>query len=124
MLPDQLEVDRAHRALQPTRLDGLPRDIIVKLHYYQVKEAVMKYSQDSPSLAIQGQEVQIFVDLSPYTIQQRQSLKPLLLALSKKGVKYRWAFPFQLSFTMQNKAYAFMLFPEGECLVLQLRVIV
>lgn len=41
-LPDHcLELDRAHRALQPLCQDGLSRDIIVKLYYYAVKEAVI-----------------------------------------------------------------------------------
>lgn len=48
LIPDipehHLEQDRAHRALQPPRSDGLPRDIIVKPHFYSVKEEVMRRS--------------------------------------------------------------------------------
>lgn len=51
LIPDipthHLELDRAHRSLQPPRLDGLPRDIVVKPHYYAVKEEVMKRSRNS-----------------------------------------------------------------------------
>lgn len=63
-LPEQrLEVDRAQRVLQLPCSHGLPRAIIMKSHYFHVKEAVIKCSQDSPSLAIQGHGVQIFADL-------------------------------------------------------------
>lgn len=34
----ELELDRAHKALQPVRKDGLPRDIIVKPHFYAVRK--------------------------------------------------------------------------------------
>lgn len=43
----RLELDRAHRALQPPRSDGLARDIIVKPHFYAVKEEVMKLSRSA-----------------------------------------------------------------------------
>lgn len=39
--PHQLEIDRVHRLLTAPRPDGLPRDIIVKLHFYRIKEKVM-----------------------------------------------------------------------------------
>lgn len=111
-LPKQrLEVDRAHRALQPPSSDGLPRDIIVKPYYYNVKKAMMKCSQDSPSLAMQGHKIQIFADLSPCTIQRRLTLNP-----------YCWHFP-RPSFTLQNKFYTFLSFAEGEHLLLKLGII-
>lgn len=86
----RLELDRAHRALQPLRHDGLPRDIVVKPHFYAIKGDVMKISNQ---LCIQGHTVQIFADLSPTTIQKQRSLKPLLTALSQKAVKYWFSFP-------------------------------
>lgn len=94
----RLELDTAHRALQPHCQDGLPRDIVVKLDFYAVKELIMKLSQETEQLTIQGHPIQIFADLSPTTIQKRKSLKPLLTALSQKAVKYWWSFPFCLQF--------------------------
>lgn len=78
---DRLELDRAHRALQPPRTDGLPRDVVVKPHFYQVKEEIMRISSEEVQLTIQGHPVQIYADLSPYTIQERRALKPLLQVL-------------------------------------------
>lgn len=51
LIPDirehRLELDRAHRALQPLRMDGLPRDIIVKPHFHAVEDEVMKMSHNT-----------------------------------------------------------------------------
>lgn len=75
LIPDiaehRLELDRAHRALQPLHADGLPRDIIVKPHFYTVKEEVMRKARRAEVLNIHGHAVQIFADLSPYTLHKR-----------------------------------------------------
>ncbi|PIO22968.1 hypothetical protein AB205_0211760, partial [Aquarana catesbeiana] len=93
LLPDnpdyRLELDRAHRALQPPRQDGLPRDIVVKPHFFRVKEEVMHRARETENLSFQGHPIQIFADLSPLTIQKRRSLKPLLSCLSQKSIAYR-----------------------------------
>lgn len=118
-----LELDRAHRALGPPRKDGTPRDIIAKPHHYTVKEEVMRKARSSPSVQCMGHPVQIFADLSPSTIQRRRSLKPLLLALTQRDIKYKWAFPFAVKFSVQGKHYAFSSLPEGEKLLLHLKII-
>lgn len=101
--PDhRLEMDRAHRALQPPCQDGPPRDIIVNPYFYKVKEEVMHHPRAEDSLAFQGHPIQIFANLSPYTIQKRRSLKPLLQVLTQKSITYRCSFPFRLSFSLNN----------------------
>lgn len=52
-----LELDRVHRSLGPPRKDGSPRDIIVKPHFYTVKEAIMKQSGTLPQVSYQGHPV-------------------------------------------------------------------
>lgn len=127
LIPDipahRLELDRAHRALQPPRPDGLPRDVIVKPHFYAVKEEVMKLSRTAEKLEMMGHQIQIFTDLSPYTVQKRRSLKPLLQILVSRDITYRWAFPLRLNFTYRNKPYNFSSFSEGERLFLHLGLI-
>lgn len=127
LLPDapehRLELDRAHRALQPPRQDGLPRDIVVKPHFYKVKEEVMRKARETVNLTFQGFPIQVYSDLSPYTIQLRRSLKPLLQVLTQHSITYRWAFPFRLNFTHSNKSYGFSTFNDGERLLLQLGLI-
>lgn len=119
----RLELDRAHRALQPPRSDGLPRDIIVKPHFYAVKEEVMKLSRSAEKLMFQGHQVQIFADISPYTVQKRRALKPLLQVLAGKEITYRWAFPLRLNFSYRNKPYNFSTFQDGERLLPHLGLI-
>lgn len=80
----RLELDQAHRALWPPRSDGLPGDVVVKPHFYAVKEEVMRKSRASSKLTYQGHELQIFADLSPSTIQKRRTLKTTAQHLDRK----------------------------------------
>lgn len=73
----KLELDRAHRSLGPFRKDGLPRDVVVKPHYYSIKEEIMKISRQQDQLQYQGSPIQLFSDISP-----------LLAALTKQDIKY------------------------------------
>lgn len=45
--------------------------------------------------------------ISQLTIQKRRLLKPLLVHLTNRHIKYRWSFPFRLSFTHKGKAHSF-----------------
>lgn len=124
IIPDhRLELDRAHRALHPPCSDGLLGDIVVKPHFYGVKEEVMRIARDVEQLSIQRHPVQVFADLSPLTIQWRRALKPLLQVLSQKMIKYWWSFPFRLSFTYKNKTHGFTSINDGECLMVHLGLI-
>lgn len=127
IIPDipshKLEIDRAHRTLGPLRKDGLPRDIVVKLHYFSVKEEVMKKCRYQQPLMCRGHTIQVFADISPTTIQKRRSLKPLLTVLSQREIKYKWTFPFALKFDYKGKTHSFRCLQDGERLLLDLRLI-
>ena len=122
--PDiKLEIDRAHRSLGPMRRDGLPRDVVVKPHYFSTKEDIMKRSRQQENLQYQGTNIQIFSDISPYTIQKRRAMKPLLSALINKNIKYKWAFPFALKFNYNGRNHIIHNFQEGERLLSDLKII-
>lgn len=89
--PHRLELVHTHRALKPPCMDGLPQDAIVKPHFYNIKEEVMRKACSLPQLSFQGHPIQIFTELSPSTIQRWRSFKPLLATLSQKEIKY-WCF--------------------------------
>lgn len=55
-------------------------------------------------------QIQIFADISPFTIQKRQVLKPLLMVLTQKNMKYWWLFPFSLKFDLNYKSFRFSSF--------------
>lgn len=49
----QMEIDQIHRALTAPRQDGLPCDIIVKPHYYCIKEKLMLHATDRTCLYLE-----------------------------------------------------------------------
>lgn len=48
--PDRLEIKRAHRSITKKTVLGAPRDIIVKLLFYNTKERLPNAARDSPQL--------------------------------------------------------------------------
>lgn len=81
----------------------------------------MRQCRSLPQVTCQGHQVQIFADLSPSTIQKQRSLKPLLMVLSQRDIKYRWAFPFAVKFTLNGKMHSFSNLPDGEKIFLSLK---
>ena len=60
-----IEVDHAHRSLAPAKY-GKSRAIIAKLHYFQIKELVLRLSWEKAPLQYEGRPVFIFPDLLPW----------------------------------------------------------
>lgn len=127
LIPDisvhHMEIDRIHRALTAPRMDGLPRDIIAKPHFYRIKEKMMFVARNKPDLSLFGAPIQLFTDLAPSTVQKRRTLRPLLQQLQNKQIKYRWSFPFKLSFTYKGRSHSFSTFQTGEDLLFELGII-
>lgn len=73
----QMEIDKIHCALTAPRSDGLPRDIIVKPHYYHIKEKLMLAARNRPDLLLFEAPIQLFTDLAPSTVQKQRNMKPL-----------------------------------------------
>ncbi|CAH2305837.1 Hypothetical predicted protein [Pelobates cultripes] len=89
---------RAHRSLRSKGISqDSPRDIICRLHYSETKNGVMRALRDtSQPLLYHGNPIQIYPDLSWYTLQARRALKPITELLRNRSIKYRWGFPFAL----------------------------
>lgn len=83
----------------------------------------MRFSSNSDQLSFQSHPIQIFADISPYTVQKQWSLKPLLQALTQKEITYRWSFQFHLNVSHKNKFYGCSLLPEGEHLLMHLGLV-
>lgn len=58
--PHHLELDRVHRALTAPRTDGLPRDVLVKPHFYRIKERIMSEARSKGAISLLGHQAQIF----------------------------------------------------------------
>uniref|UniRef100_A0A8C5LWR2 Uncharacterized protein n=1 Tax=Leptobrachium leishanense TaxID=445787 RepID=A0A8C5LWR2_9ANUR len=91
-------MDRGHRALRPRPPSTAPpRDIICHLVDYSLKEEIMKRARTSQHWDYHGHRLELFHDLSPFTLAARRCLLPVTQALRQAGIQYRWGFPFALS---------------------------
>lgn len=102
---ERLEFDRIHRALTRRQTDGPPRDIIVKLHFFRMKEQLLAAARNKNSLQFQSHDYQLFTDLAPLTIAKHRAMKPQLQILQQHQLKYTWRFPFALQFSYQGQQH-------------------
>lgn len=56
--------------------------------YHNVKGQLMQKAIEDPNIQTGGNNVQIFVDISPAMVQKRRTFKRLLQPLQEKGIKY------------------------------------
>ena len=102
--PEMIEIDRVHRALFPApQGTERPRDVICKMHRYQVKEAIMRAAREGAGIEFEGGQIALFPDLSRRTLMQRRTIKPLLEALRAVDVRYRWGYPFKITATRNGR---------------------
>lgn len=107
-LPEQIEVDRVHRALGARLSDpARPRDVICRLHHYIHKEAIACGAWESGELEFDGAMVKLLPDISRSTLLRRAILKPLLDLARRCNATYHWGFP--LSVTFHKDQWSFML---------------
>lgn len=52
--PHQLELDRVHRTPMALRSEGLPRDVIIKPHFYRIKKKVMSEAWIKSDITLLG----------------------------------------------------------------------
>ncbi|CAH2224837.1 Hypothetical predicted protein [Pelobates cultripes] len=84
LTPQEMELDRAHRALRPQNLGAsTPRDVITRLHFFTTKEKLLTIARDKPP-RYKETRLTFFQDLAPSTLKKRRDLKPLTLALQRQ----------------------------------------
>ncbi|CAH2292543.1 Hypothetical predicted protein [Pelobates cultripes] len=62
--PEEIHMDRAHRALGPARRDGSPRDVICCMTLQDQRDMIMAAAKDRPSILFRGGEISLYQDLS------------------------------------------------------------
>lgn len=68
-------IDRAHPIPKPKfLLDTVPRDILVRVHYYHVKERVMIMTRQNPAVPEQFAGISLYSDISQQTAMNRKKL--------------------------------------------------
>lgn len=101
-----IDLVRAHRALRTrATADTNPRDIICCLASFKLKEEILSRARTQDEIVFQGNQISLYQDLAPQTLQQRRALKPLLSVLKDQNIPYRWRFPFGLSASRNGRTY-------------------
>ncbi|XP_073414189.1 uncharacterized protein [Dendrobates tinctorius] len=102
--PQEIELVRVHRALRPRPSQGeTPRDVICRFLDYRAKDLVLRRAREAQEISYEGSQIKLFQDLSASTLRKRRILKPFTEALIKKGVRFRWLFPFGVHITNGDK---------------------
>lgn len=110
LLPDlsdmEITIDRVHRLPKPSYLsEHIPRDVILRLHFYQAKEQLMMVMRKKEHIPAQYQHLQFYADLSQYTLQKRKNLNTFTKVLRNHNITYRWGYPTKLSVTREGHTH-------------------
>lgn len=112
----KFELDQAHRALTFQHPEGPPRDIIMKPHFYTVKETVMQKVWTAFDPAAWSWSTNICGHFFSYC-GKTQILQTSTLATAGTGNKVPLVLPFSLSFPYKGKYYSFSTVLEEEALL-------
>uniref|UniRef100_A0A3B5KZ51 L1 transposable element RRM domain-containing protein n=1 Tax=Xiphophorus couchianus TaxID=32473 RepID=A0A3B5KZ51_9TELE len=96
-----IEVDRAHRSLTQAK-EGKARAIIVRLHYFQEKERVLRLAREKSPLQYDGRSVFIFPDLTSAIMKKRQTFQAIKEQCRSKRIRYGFRYPAQFMVTVNN----------------------
>lgn len=103
---NHIELDRTHRTPGPRNQDPLrPRDVVCRIHFYTVKEEILRKAWEKGPIDFDGASITILPDVSRRTLQMRRTLRPLLDLIKNNGATYRWGFPFHLIIKKGNNSF-------------------
>lgn len=107
-------IDRIHRLPKPSHLsDHIPRDVLLRLHFFPVKENLMQYMRKQEQLPPTYQNLQFFADLSQYTLLKRKNLNTVAKVLRNHKIPYRWGYPTKITVTRENRTYVISSLDKG-----------
>lgn len=113
--------DRIHRALRPKPPeDKPPRDIVLCLKDYLVKEEILRASRNISNILLDVTKIQIYPDISPATLDKHRKMKEITSVLQSVRILYRWGFPFKLQVPHERMTYNVTTIPEGKELLVKL----
>lgn len=110
----QLEIDRAHRLPKPPHIsEKLPRDVIAKIHFYEVKDQLMQYARRNSPLPDPLTGIVLYADLSQATILARKNLNSITKILRNHSMIYRSGFPTQILVEHKGTSYSINNLEQG-----------
>ncbi|KAJ8416268.1 hypothetical protein AAFF_G00382900 [Aldrovandia affinis] len=105
---DQPVIDRAHRTLATKPPPGKPpRAMLVRLHYYQTREMILRASRERGQLSYKGKKIHIFPDYSAALARRRVEFKDVKAQLHQAGVKFGLVYPAKVRLTFQGTVHTF-----------------
>ncbi|CAH2295662.1 Hypothetical predicted protein [Pelobates cultripes] len=92
-----LLLDRLHRIPKPQHIAAsLPRDVLLKAHYFHVKNLLMRRSRTAKDLPAEYTGIKIYSDLSAATLRQRKTFQQVTETFRANRILYHWGFPVRL----------------------------
>ncbi|CAH2282744.1 Hypothetical predicted protein [Pelobates cultripes] len=62
--------DHAHRSLRaPSAISTTPRDVMVRMHYYHIKERLIQATRDNP-VEVEDVQIRLYQDLAPNMLKR------------------------------------------------------
>ncbi|CAH2248999.1 Hypothetical predicted protein [Pelobates cultripes] len=115
---DMFLLDRIHRLIRPQFLPASsPRDVLLRVHYYHVKEQIMRAYRAKENRPEKYKEVLLFADLSSDTLRFRRSFKDIIETLRANDIRYKWGYPAKLFIIRDGKFNAVSSPTEGSRLL-------
>lgn len=92
--PGELIVDRIHRISKPPHLAAsVPWDVLMRVHFFHIKEKLMTEARSKMTLSRPYEGLQLYPDLSKYTLQLRRNLNQITKGLHNHRIVYKWCYP-------------------------------
>ena len=99
-------IDRAHHPLAVKPQPGCPsRAMLVRLHYFQTKEKIIRTSRKRGQLNYNGKQIHFFPDYSADLGRRRAAYKDVKAHLHKVGVRFGLIHPAKLRITFQGASH-------------------
>lgn len=99
----EIALDRAHRVGPPRAPNAPPADILVGVHDFKTKEAILTKARTLHPIQFKDQSPVLYQDLAATTLQRRRQFRPAPDHLRQLGIPYSWGHPFRLVFRYNGK---------------------
>lgn len=108
LTPEDLTINRIPHIPKPSFLSPeVPRDVLMQIHFFQVKEKILEAFRRNDQLPVQANNIQVLPDFSQYTLKLRRKLNSITKVI------YKWKYPAKLSVTYQGKSHIITSLDEG-----------
>lgn len=99
-------IDRAHRTLQSRPRDGEPpQPFVIRVHFFHVRNDILKRSGEASPLIYRGKRISIFPDYTTAVAKKRATFGPVKHQLRAcPGVKFGLIYPAVLRLTLPDNS--------------------